>query len=128
MPRRPAAPLVTRHRLARGIALLRVAVGTALLTRPDLLPSVLGVDRVTARRLSWAGQMLGARDLGLGAGALATGVAARRTWLLTQVLVDAVDGVALLAALRRRAVLPLPAAAFAAAGVATAVVELQLAL
>ncbi|MGE5764168.1 MAG: hypothetical protein ACM3ZF_09915 [Mycobacterium leprae] len=127
MPRR-SAPLVTHRTLARGIALLRVAVGTALLTRPELLPRLLGVDRVTARRLRWAGQMLGGRDLGLGAGALATDVAARRRWLLTQVAVDAVDGAALFAALRRRAVLPLPAAVFGAAGVATAAVELRLAL
>jgi hypothetical protein len=120
--------LLTHRSAAVGIAALRVAVGAGLLARPDLLPRVLGVDRVTAGRLRWAGQMLGGRDLGLGVGVLAAGAATHRPWLLVQAFVDAVDGVALLTAARRRAVVPLPAAALTATGLVSAAAELRLAL
>lgn len=89
-------------RLQEPLALGRAVVGVTLLTRPDLLPGLLGVDPPTSRRVSWVLQMLGAREVALGAGSAvagrADGPAAHRTWLAAGMLCDAVDAVALAAA------------------------------
>jgi hypothetical protein len=61
-----------------------------------LLPRPLGVDRITAQRMSWLVRMLGARDFALGAGTLA---AIRRgglaPWLLLAGASDTVDALVL---------------------------------
>jgi hypothetical protein len=61
-----------------------------------LLPRPLGVDRITAQRLSWLVRMLGARDAALGVGTL---MARRRgglaTWLILAGAADTVDALAL---------------------------------
>jgi hypothetical protein len=61
-----------------------------------LLPRPLGVDRITADRISWLVRMLGARDLALGVGTL---VATRRgglpPWLVLAGAADTVDALAL---------------------------------
>ena len=92
---------VTVERLALG----RAGAGTAMLARPRLLPEALGVDSATSARMSWAVQMLGARELALGVGtwaALRTGDArAARLWLVAGALSDAVDAVAVGAAVAR---------------------------
>lgn len=90
--------LVTPTRLG----LARTGVGVAMLTRPSLVPTALGVDSASAARMDWAVQMLGAREVSLGLGAVAAGRAARRSgdsrparlWLAAGLLADAVDAVA----------------------------------
>ncbi|MDP3712838.1 MAG: hypothetical protein Q8R60_10205 [Mycobacteriales bacterium] len=73
-----------------------------MLTRPSLVPTALGVDSASAQRMDWAVQMLGAREVSLGLGAVAAGGAARRSgdgrparlWLAAGLLADAVDAAA----------------------------------
>lgn len=69
-----------------------------MLTRPTLVPTSLGVDSATAQRMSWAVQMLGAREVALGMGAVLAsrsgGRRAARLWLLGGLLSDAVDAMA----------------------------------
>jgi hypothetical protein len=89
---------LTPTRLGAG----RTAVGVVMLTRPALVPQALGVDRATADRMAWSVQMLGAREVALGLGAVAAGRqaaragdrSASRLWLLGGLLADAVDALA----------------------------------
>ncbi|MDX6287277.1 MAG: hypothetical protein QOG53_2762 [Frankiales bacterium] len=86
----------TRARLPVTLGVLRSALGATMLVRPMLLPRPLGVDRITADRISWLVRMLGARDLALGVGTL---VATRRgglpPWLVLAGAADTVDALAL---------------------------------
>lgn len=86
-----------------GSGALRMGVGAVLLARPAMLPKALGVDSVTAAKVSWLSPMIGARDLAIGAGLVQ---AARRgadpvPWLLAAVLADAVDALAFSGAVRK---------------------------
>ena len=87
------------------LALARAGVGAVMITRPRLIPGALGVDSATSSRMGWAVQMLGAREIGLGLGtwaALRSGDArAARLWLAAGVLSDAVDALAVGAAVVR---------------------------
>lgn len=84
------------------LGMARTGVGVAMLTRPSLLPTALGVDSASAQRMDWAVRMLGAREVSLGLGAIAAGRAARRSgeggpvrlWLAAGLLADAVDAAA----------------------------------
>lgn len=84
------------------LGLARTGVGVAMLTRPSLVPTALGVDSASAQRMDWAMQMLGAREVSLGLGAVAAGRTARRSgdgrsarvWLAAGLLADAVDAAA----------------------------------
>ena len=79
------------------LAQARTAVGATMLTRPTLVPQLLGVDRESAVRTGWAVQMLGAREVALGGGAwvaMRRGDArAARLWLLAGLVADAADAV-----------------------------------
>jgi hypothetical protein len=107
---------------------IRVTIGTTMLARPMLLPRPLGVDRITAGRISWLVRMVGARDFALGVGTLA---ARRRggllVWLGLAACCDAVDAVALGRATRRGDVGPVMGAlatATAVGGVALSAVAI----
>ena len=80
------------------LALGRAGAGGVMVLRPRALPQALGVDSATAARMGWAVQMLGARELALGLGTLASLRAgdrrASRLWLAGGVLSDAVDALA----------------------------------
>lgn len=84
------------------LGLARTGVGVVMLTRPSVVPTALGVDPASAERMDWAVQMLGAREVSLGLGAVLAGRAARRSgdarparlWLAAGLLADAVDAVA----------------------------------
>ena len=93
--------LLSVERLALG----RAAAGTAMVTRPTLLPGLLGVDSATATRMAWSTQMLGVREIALGLGtwaALRRGDdRASRLWLMAGLLSDAVDALAVGAAAAR---------------------------
>ena len=87
------------------LSLARAAVGANMITQPRTLARVLGVDSAAAARTSWATQMLGAREVALGVG---TFVALRRPdtrparlWLLAGLFSDAVDALAVGAAVAR---------------------------
>lgn len=101
----PAASLVS-HLAGRArpehLALGRAGVGAVMVVRPRTLPQGMGVDSAASARTSWVVQMLGAREIGLGLGtyaALRSGDRrAARLWLMAGVLSDAVDALAVGAA------------------------------
>jgi hypothetical protein len=118
-----AGRLLTPQRLARA----RTAVGLGMLVRPSLLATGLGVDRVSAERTGWAVQMLGAREVALGAGA---SVALRRgddraarLWLAAGLVADAVDALAMAGALGRGRVRAVPGAALVGVAATAAAVQ-----
>ena len=98
IPRR--SPVLKQLLDPRGLAVGRTAVGVSMLTQPGLGPALLGVDRATRNRLAWVVQMLGAREVALGVGALVARKE-RRLWLAAGVLSDAADAVVVAAALRK---------------------------
>jgi hypothetical protein len=74
-----------------------------MLARPLLLPRPLGIDTVTARRVDWLVQMAGARDIALGAGALAARQnGGWRTFTAAALASDVADALVLTQAVRRR--------------------------
>lgn len=73
----------------RTVAIGRTGVGATLLVRPRLVPELLGVDSASAARTSWAVQMLGAREVALGLGSLAS--KSGRLWTAAGLLADATD-------------------------------------
>ena len=87
------------------LSLGRAAAGVSMLTQPRMLPGLLGVDSAAASRMSWSTQMLGAREVALGLGtfvALRKGEPrAARLWLMAGLLSDAVDALAVGAAVAR---------------------------
>jgi hypothetical protein len=87
------------------LSLGRAAAGVSMITRPRMLPGALGVDSATAGRMAWTTQMLGAREVALGLGTFAAlrrgEPRAARLWLLAGVLSDAVDALAVGAAVAR---------------------------
>jgi hypothetical protein len=84
----------------RGLAAGRTAVGLTMLRRPGLVPGLLGVEAAASAPMDWAVQMLGAREVALGLGAL-LGRKDSRSWLAAGVLADAVDAVAVARAVGR---------------------------
>ena len=90
---------------ARRLALGRAAIGTAMVARPRLVPGLLGVDSATSARMSWAMQMLGAREVVLGLGAWAAlrsdDTRGHRLWLAAGALSDGLDALVVGAALLR---------------------------
>jgi hypothetical protein len=120
--RRAAASWLTPLRLAQG----RTGVGVVLLTRPTLVPRTLGVDRVSAERTGWAVQMLGAREVALGAGAWVSlrrgDDRASRLWLAAGLLSDAVDAMVVAGAVGRDRVDKAPGAAVVAIATTAAAV------
>ncbi|HWG95134.1 MAG TPA: hypothetical protein VNU66_13020 [Mycobacteriales bacterium] len=118
-----AEALLTPQRTSAG----RVAVGVGMLAHPPLLGAPLGVDRVSVERTGWAVRMLGAREVALGAGtlvALRRGDArAARLWLAAGLLADAVDAVAVGAAVGKGTVRPAPGAAVVAVATTAAAVQ-----
>ena len=77
-------------------------IGVTMITRPRTLPRLLGVDSATASRMAWSAQMLGAREVALGLGAFVAlrrpDRRAARLWLLAGLVSDAVDALAVGAA------------------------------
>lgn len=105
----------------RGLAAGRTALGVCMLARPAALAALMGVDRQTSDRVGWVVQMLGAREVALGVGALTSRQEPRR-WLAAGLLSDAVDAVAVAAAVGRGQVrVPSGAALVAVAAVAAGV-------
>lgn len=107
-----------------GLALGRTAVGVIMLTTPALIPSQLGVEQQSATSMTWAMQMLGAREVALGLGAL-TSRQDRRRWLAGGVLCDAVDAVAVLTAMRRGRVRKVSGGGLVAVAVAATFIGLR---
>lgn len=75
-----------------------------MLTRPTLLAKGLGMDTSTAERTAWLARMFAARDLALGAGALA----GSRGCQVAGCASDLSDFVALAIAVKAKQVKPLP--------------------
>lgn len=76
-----------------------------MLARPSMVPAQLGVDRATSERMTWAMQMLGAREVALGLGAVAAlrsgDSRAARLWLGAGLLADTTDALVLAYAVGR---------------------------
>lgn len=82
-----------------------------MLIAPRRFPMSLGVDAATSERVVWLVQMLGAREVALGLGGWAADRQpgrGRRSWLAAGLLCDAVDAVAIGAAVRRGRVAKAP--------------------
>ena len=100
-------PLSPSRRLLdpRPVAVGRLTAGAVLLTRPQLLPRLVGIDSATAGRTSWLVQMLGAREIALGLGTLHElrrgDTRASRLWLTAGLISDATDALVVAAAVRR---------------------------
>ena len=110
-----------------GVGMLRVGIGAGLAARPAALPRALGVDSATAARIGWLGTMLGVRDAALGAG-LIHAVRGRRDplpWLLACAVCDAVDALAVSAAVARGHVRRSTGILVASSGAAGAVANLD---
>ncbi len=89
----------------RSLAAVRTGVGVVMLLTPHVLPQVLGVDAAARARTSWLVQMLGVREVALGAGVLSADRSGdARTWALAGSACDVVDALAVAAAVRRGAV------------------------
>lgn len=84
------------------LALGRTGAGAVMVARPRLMPQTMGVDSASAVKTAWVVQMLGAREIALGLGTLAAlrsrDTRTARTWLAAGVLSDAVDVLAVGAA------------------------------
>lgn len=103
-PRTAAAAVAARATPAH-LALLRTGAGAVMVTRPRVLPQLMGVDSATATRVGWSVQMLGAREIALGVGTLAAlrrpDARGARLWVAMGVLTDALDALAVGGALAR---------------------------
>jgi peptide-methionine (R)-S-oxide reductase len=100
--RTPAADFAqaaASHVRPKHLALARVGIGAAMIARPRLVPGVLGVDSATSARMGWSTQMLGVREVALGAGAVialrSTDGPAARLWLAAGMLCDTADALAI---------------------------------
>jgi hypothetical protein len=89
-----------------GLGAGRVMLGSLFLARPEAFARLLGVDSATAGRLDWQGQMIGAREIGLGVGLLASLRGNPRPWLLAGALADGVDAYAFTSGARAGKVRP----------------------
>ena len=120
-------PVTRRWLDPRPVAIGRLAAGAVLLTRPGLLPRAVGIDSATAARTSWLIQMLGAREVALGLGALHElrrgDARASRLWLTAGLLSDATDALVVTAALRRGRMSRLPGLAAVAVAVSAVVIQ-----
>jgi hypothetical protein len=118
------ARLLTPTRLGAA----RTGIGVVMVTRPALVPSAMGVDRTTAERMGWAVQMLGAREIALGMGAVVASRRgdrrAERLWLMAGLLSDAIDAVAVSQAVRSGRLPQLTGSAVAASSAGAAALEL----
>lgn len=96
---------VARVATGKRLALGRAGIGVSMVVRPRLVPGLLGVDSATSARMSWAMQMIGAREvaLGLGSWAALRSADARgaRLWLAASALSDGLDAVLVGTALLR---------------------------
>jgi len=117
LPARLLPVLAARVRPAP-LATGRAGIGVGMIARPRVLPAVFGVDSATSARMSWAVQMLGAREVAVGLGTLVSlrsgDRRGTRTWVAAGIVCDAVDALVMGAALARRRV-PGPAGATALA-------------
>ena len=84
------------------LATVRTGIGAVMLVAPQLLPQLLGVDAAARSRTSWLVQMLGAREVAMGASLLAADRSgAARVWALAGSACDVADALVLGAAVRR---------------------------
>jgi peptide-methionine (R)-S-oxide reductase len=111
--------------LAKLFAAGRLAIGAAVLARPEALTRGLRVDSSTARRTAWLARMFGVRDMVLGGGTLfaLSRRAAPGPWLVASAMSDATDAAALTAAIRQRQVSAPPAALGAGMAVVSVAVQ-----
>jgi hypothetical protein len=114
--------IAAARRSARQIGLTRIAFGLAMLLRPTLLITALGIRDVGRPPARWLPRLLAAREIALGAG-LATssrGDGNPYPGLITLSLTDAGEAVVLLLALHTREVACERGWAFIAADVGSA--------
>ena len=97
------------------VALTRAGIGAVMITRPRLLPGILGIDSATSARMGWSTQMLGVRELALGLGTFGAlrspDRRSARLWITAGMLCDAGDALAVGGALAKGRVAKVPAGA-----------------
>jgi hypothetical protein len=109
---------LARSAIPMGVA--RTLVGAAVLLRPSLLATTLGVDSQTAQRTTWIARSFAGRDLAIGVGS----VAGSRGCQAAGVASDASDFVAMLLAVRAKQLGPMFGGLTAAASGGAALVGL----
>jgi hypothetical protein len=91
--------------MAWQLAAGRALIGASIVATPVRSARMFGADTATAQRVTWLTQMMGVRDSAIGVGGLAAarsgGAPAVTGWLLVGAVSDAVDALALGAALKR---------------------------
>lgn len=95
----------------------RALIGAAVLAKPPLLASTLGVDAATAERTAWIARFFAGRDLALGLGVLGRSRGCQAAACAS----DLSDFVAIVIAIRAGHVRPLPGLLTAATAAGAAV-------
>jgi hypothetical protein len=109
--------------VAVGIGVGRLLVGSTFLLAPRFSVRILGVDAASAKRMTFLARMAAGRDIALGAGTLDAGTtSAAAPWLLAGAAADAVDALAIAAAMRRGVARGVPAAGIVVGAAMTAAV------
>jgi peptide-methionine (R)-S-oxide reductase len=95
---------ISTRKVAIAIGIGRIGLGAAFLIKPEASTTLLGLDSITARRISWLAQMAAARDLALGVGTVTSSLrgADPAIWLLGGAASDAVDAIVIGDAVRTR--------------------------
>lgn len=114
--------IATARHSARQIGLTRMAFGAAMLLRPTLLVTALGIRDTGRPAARWLPRLLAAREIALGAGLAASSRDDQNPYpgLITLSLIDAGEAVVLLLALHSREVARERGWAFIAADVGSA--------
>ena len=88
-----------------GLNVGRTAVGVLAITKPDLVARMLGLD-VSNAQWPYVSRMFGGREIGLGVATLFAAGTARRNLVAAGMLVDGIDAVSGLLAIREKSVHP----------------------
>jgi hypothetical protein len=100
-----------------GLNIGRIAVGAVAIAKPDLLARTMGLD-VSNAQWPFVSRMFGGREIALGAATLLAAGSARRNLVAAGMLVDGIDAVSGVLAIREKSVHPALAGGLVATGLA----------
>lgn len=102
MSRKSTCPARQRRMPGLLIGFGRLSLGGLFLAAPETATRLLGLDAVTATRVSWLARMTAIRDCTLGAGTVLSSITGHGAapWLLAGAVSDAGDAVAIGLAIR----------------------------
>ncbi len=104
LARSPRLPVPSARTAAIAIGAGRVGLGSSFLVLPEQSTRILGLDAVTARRITWLARMTAIRDISLGVGTLTSALRRRDCvpWLVGGAVSDLVDSLAIAEAVREK--------------------------